>query len=213
MYGDNISGYPAAAADPGETVPEWYLWADKGGEQTFLYSKVRFSQVSISGAELSELVWRCELVGEEETQPIDLVGPPSVDCDNQFIFADCELTIGGTAYSIKSFDLTIDNQFGDGQYENSINRRIFESEGLAVGLDIVAAYRSDTSALYRRGIAGDDDCTLVVTDGTNTYTFTFGNLKAPATGPTVPQVGEVLQNLSFSAFRTTSSPILSIAKS
>lgn len=213
MIGDNITGYPAGSASPGETLPQWHIWVDKGGEQTFLYSPVLFGSVTISGAELAELIWRCELVGTAETQPSDLTPVPLVDCDNQFIFSDCELTIGGTAYSIKSFDLTIDNQFGDGQYENNTQRSIFESEGIAVGLDIVAAYRSDTKALYRRGIAGDDNCTLEITDGTNTYTFTFGNLKAPATGPTVPSVGEITQSLSFQAFRTTSAPILSIAKS
>ena len=209
--GDNIGNLPSSAVVPGETVPAWFLWANKGNEQTFQYTNCRFNSLSLAGSELAEMVMRAELVGTAEVEVTDLVSPPAVDCDNQFIFSDCSLTIGGTAYGIKSLNLSMDNLFGDGQYENNTQRSIFESQSLAMTLEIITAYRSDTSALYRRGISGDVGI-LTMNDGVVEYNFTFANTKAPTQGPVVPVVGEVTMGLTFAILRTESNPMVSIEK-
>lgn len=210
--GDNISGYPAGAAVPAETIPGWYCWSDKGGVQSFLYDGLRINRFVLSGAETQMINARVDLVGATESEVTDLsAGATVVDCDSVFHFSDVVLTIGGSAFGLKSFELSLDNQIAD-QYENSVTRSLFESQRLLVRLRVQAAYRSDTKALYRKAIAGDDDCTLEIDDGVNAYTFTFGNLKIPGRGPTVPEIGEVLMPLEMMAGRTTTARSVSIAK-
>jgi len=126
-------------------------------------------------------------------------------------FSDLVLTIGGTAFSIKTLELSIDNQIGD-IYENSVVKSRFESSGLRVGLRVTCGYRSDTKALYRKAIAGDAG-TLVMSNGVNVYTFTFPDLKIPGRGPTIPESGEVTFAPEIMAYATASTNVLSIAKS
>lgn len=214
MFGDNISGYPAGAAVPGETVPAFYLWVNKAGVQTFRYNTVRFDTISLSASEQQELILAAGLVGVDEEQVTDLSsGLPSHDCDIQFILPDITLTIGGTEFKIKSFNFTFTNNFGNGQFENSIKRQIFEAGNIAASLSINTGYRTANHALYRRGIAGDDGATLVMDNGTDTYTITMGNIKAPDGSPAIPEEGDVVSNLNFVITRTEAAPILSIAKS
>ena len=211
--GDNIAGYPTSAAEPLETLPGFYMFVDKGDVQTFRYDDLRFNRLVLSGAETQMLNLRCDLVGSSETEVTDVtVGGNTPDCDTTFHLADITLTIGGTAFPMKNFELSIDNQIVE-QYENSITRTLFESQRLMVRLRGLFAYRSATKALYRKAIAGDNGATLVVADGTNTYTFTFGNIKVPGPGPTVPEIGEVTMPLEMMAFRTSSAKAISIAKS
>lgn len=199
---------------PGETLPAWHLWVKKGGIQTFKYTGLRTSRFVLSGAETQFLNLRVDCVGQTETEVSDIApGAIVVECDTIFPFASIVLTIGGTAFSIKSFELAVDNQIAAGQQENAASRTIFESEGLAVTLNVTCGYRADTKALYRKAVAGDDGATLAFTNGTNTYTWTFGNLKIPNRGPTVPERGEVTMNPAMVAFRTVANPIFSVAKS
>lgn len=210
--GDNISGYPAGAAVPGETIPSWVLWANKGGVAPFLYSGLRINRLTLSGAETQMINARVDVVGTTEAETtLPTIGAVVVDCDTVFHFSDIVLTIGGSAFAIKSFELSLDNAIAE-QYENSVTRTLFESQLLSVGLRVSCAYRSDTKALYRKAIAGDDGATFAISDGTNTYTFTFGNLKIPGRGPTIPESGEVLMALDMVGFRTVASHQISIAK-
>lgn len=198
---------------PGETLPSIWLWAKKGGIQTYKYTTLKTNRFVLSGAETQMLNLRVDYVGGAETAVSDLtVGATVVDCATVPAFSSIVLTIGGTAYSIKQFALTIDNRIAAGQIENATSRSVFESEGLSVTLDVTAAFRADTLALYRKAIAGDNGATLAFSDGTSTYTVTFGNLKIPGNGPTVPESGEVTMSLSMMAMRTVAAPTFSIAK-
>ena len=195
--GDNISGYPAGATAVGTTIPAFYLFANKGGLQTYRYDNMRINRLAVSGAETQLISARADLVGESENEVSDVTqGANYVDCDSAFAFQDITLTIGGTGYPLKSFNLIMDNQIVP-QYENSVTQSIFEAGVLMVRLSVTAAYRSATQALYRRAVAGDDNCTLAIADGTNTYTFTFANLKIPGNGPTVPEQGELTMPLEM----------------
>lgn len=197
---------------PGETLPAFFMWLKKGGVQTFMYHNLRVNRFVISGAETQFLNCRVDCIGEKETEVTDLTpGVTVVDCDTVFPFGTIVLTIGGTAYKIKSFEFSVDNMIASGQMENNLTRQIFESEGLAVGLNVNCAYRSDTKALYRQAITGAA-ASLLFTNGTNNYTITLPNLKIPNAGPTVPENGEVTMGLQMQAFRTTANPIFTITK-
>lgn len=73
------------------------------------------------------------------------------------------------------------------------------------------AYRSDTAAMYRRGVAGDA-VSLKFNTGSKLYTFTMANVKAPGQKIQVPDSGEITMNFAGKVFRTSGSNALSIAK-
>lgn len=208
--GDNISGYPAAAATPGESVPALYAFVDKG-PSNFRYDVLRINQLTISGSEGDYINVRVDFVGEDETDSVSWPGsPPSMNCGSQFISSDSTFTLDSTAYPFKSFELSINNNINSSQ-ENSVTQSNFEAGSLAIGLNMTMANRSDTEAIYRRAVAGDSG-NLALADGTQTYTFTFGNIKIPGSGPTIPEEGEITQDLSMMIKRTTSAQQISIAK-
>lgn len=213
MIGDNIAAYPAAAATPKETLSPIYAFVDKG-PVNFRYDLLYFNRVTITIREGDYVNVRCDFVGSQEvadaTWPLT---PPAIDCDSEFVASDVAFTLDSTAWSFKSLDVTIDNTIAANQQENALYRTIFESEDLAIGLNLNVGYRTDTKDLYRRGIAGDDGPTLVLADGTDTYTLTFGNLKIPGNGPTVPDSGEIQASLNMMAYRTAAANQISIAKS
>jgi hypothetical protein len=96
--------------------------------------------------------------------------------------------------------LAIDNALDQNQYENSLTPTRFETQDLGVQLTVQTAFRSDTLALYDAALAGAE-ASLVVSDGTVSYSFNFGNIKYMAGGPTVPGRGRINQSLTFEAAR------------
>lgn len=211
MIGDNISGYPAAAATPKETLPSVYAFVDKG-EDIFRYDLLKIASVSFSFTEGDYMDVRVDFVGSEETGSVSWPGtPPSIDCASEYVTHDATLTIGGTEFPFKNLTLNIDNSIADNQQENNLNRLIFESQDLIIGLTGTFGYRTDTSTLYRRGIAGDV-AFLFIDDSTQSYQMTFPNVKIPGSGPTVPETGEITMSLEMAAYATTSASQIAISK-
>lgn len=185
---------------PGETIAEWYAWVDKVAA-IYQYNKQRISSFELSGQESQYLNWNFACVGElEATFGSSWPSSPVPDCGTAFLLSDVTFTYNSTAYKLQSFRLSVDNQLDPNQYENSLTPTRFESQGLAVQLQVTCALRSDTIALYDAAVAGAE-ASLAVSDGTTTYSFNFGNLKYFAGGPTVPATGRINMPLTFEAFR------------
>jgi hypothetical protein len=209
--GDNIAGFPGSAAVPGETLPQFYAFVDKGPEN-FRYDICVFGRVTLSVREGDYLTIRCDLVGSRENQGVTWpVGAPAIACAPEFVCADVAFNLDAVAYPFKSMDLTLDNVIAPNQHENALYRTIFDSEDFIVSLQGTFGYRADTKALYRRAVAGDAG-SLVLANGTNTYTFTFPNLKIPGRGPTVPNQGEITMVPAMEARRTALANCISVAK-
>lgn len=209
--GDAIASFPTSPVTPGETLPQFYVFVDKG-PTNFRYDKCVIARMGLSVRESDYLKLRVDLVGSAEASGVTWpASPPALGCASEYICADAVFNLAATPYSFKSMDLSIDNAIADGQFENAVNRTIFESEDLIIALNGVFGYRADTAALYRRAVAGDAG-SLVFSDGTTTYTFTFPNLQIPGKGPTVPATGEITQNPSMRAYATTSAAQMTVTK-
>jgi hypothetical protein len=185
---------------PTETIPNWYALLDKVAA-IYQYNKLRITSLEISGQESQYLNWNVACVGElEEVFGSTYPTSPVPECGTAFVLADCALNYASTAYKIQSFSLSIDNALDPNQYENSLTPTRFESQDQIVQLSVQTAFRSDTSALYDAALAGGE-ASLVISDGTTSYSFNFGNLKWMSGGPTVPGRGRINQALTFEAFR------------
>lgn len=211
MLGDRISSFPATPAVPDETIPPIYAFVDKG-EEIFLYSKLYMTTVTFSIREGDYVDVRLDFIGQKEEGDQSWPGgAPAIDCDSEYVASDTTFNFNSTAYKFKNLDLSFDNRIASGQQENNLFRDVFESEGLMCGLNGSFAHRSDTVALYRVAIAGAAG-SVVMDDGTTSYTFSYANIKIPGNGPTVPDDGEVTKQLDMTAYRTTSTDVVTITK-
>lgn len=191
---------------PGETVSPWYALLDKVAG-IWLYNNLRIASFDLSGQETQYLNWSIACAGELETVwGTSWPSTPAYECGTAFLFSDCVLTYGGTAYKIQSFRLSVNNGLDMQQYENSITPTRFEASDLAVQLSVQCAYRADTAALYNASLAGATASLAFsngATSGSVSYAFNFGNLKYRQGAPTVPAQGRINMPLQFEAFRTT----------
>lgn len=209
--GDRIASFPGTPLVPGETLPQFYGFKDVVADR-YRYDLMVFDKLVLSGSEGQYLNLRCDFAGAKETAAITWPAtPPTPACATQYIMADLVLTIGGTVYPFKTFELSLDNRVAPGQQENAATRTRFESMGLQIGLNVTCATRSDTIALYRRAVAGDAG-SLAMNNGTNTYTWAFANVKIPNDGPTIPSEGESTMALKMMIKRTAATNALTVTK-
>lgn len=207
--GSGSGGSPWVLA---EAPAAYYALVDKVAAM-YLYPLYP-SKLTISGSEKQYLNWLAEAVGGAESEWVSSwpASPTAPECGTAFLMADCTFNYNSTAYPIQSFSLSIDNEIDGQQYENAITPTRFESQDATIQLSLKCAFRSDTKALYRAAVAGAAG-SLVITDGTTTYTITFGNVKIPNGGPKVPVKGRINFDLSAMIYRTAAAQQISIVKS
>ena len=212
FIGDNISGFPTGAATPKETPVTFVAAIDKGYDN-FRITKLCITELILSITEGDLISCRVNCVGSREyngyTWPT-LSPAPTLDCGDCCAAADCVLSVGGTAYSLKNGTLNINNNMPD-IIENAMYRTRYEYGAMSVGLNATLGYRSDTAAMYRRGIAGDA-AYVEFNTGSKKYTWTIANLKAPGQKIVVPEDGEITIPFTGTGLRTSGAQQLSIAK-
>lgn len=212
LYGDNKAIFPASPADPKETLVGFAAAVDKGYD-IFRMTKLYINELTLTMAEGDLLSARVELIGSREyageAWPV-LGVTPSLDCGDCFPVADVVYNVGGAAYPFKTISLALSNSIPE-VTENSLYRQIFEAGPITVSASGTVAYRTDTAALYRRGVAGDA-VSVAVTNGASTYTFSLGNVKTPGQKIAVPEDGEITMELAGEAFRTAGAQICRITK-
>ena len=197
-----IPGENASSSDA-----KFFAFVDKVVE-FYLYNKIRVNQFTLSGSESNYLDWSFACVGELEssggTWPVSPVAP---SCGVALTFQDVVFTYSGTAYTPQSFTLTINNNLIP-TIETSLTPTLYEAGNMEVSLDMTFDFRDATNSLsnnktlYRAALAGAA-ASLAVNDGTNTYTFSFANLKIPDGAPTIPVEGRLSMPLKMMAYRST----------
>ena len=203
-----LFGTAGATIIPTETPTKFFALVDKVSA-LYLYNKLRVNQFTLSGSESNYLDWSFNCVGELETTygsawPVSPVAP---SCGVALTFQDVVFTYSGTAYTPQSFTLNINNNLIP-TIETSLTPTLYEAGNMEVSLDMTFDFRtasdglSNNLALYRSALAGAA-ASLALNDGTNTYTFSFANLKIPDGAPTIPVDGRLSMPLKMMAYRTT----------
>lgn len=176
-----------------ETLTSFSAIVDRG------YNVVTYENCVVNSATL-----RCSQGGIAELT-LDLVGKtanttgtvaaPTVGIP--FIMSDLTFTAGNTAYETMEFELTISNNVEAGRFMNSLTVTDIPPGERLVSLRTVHAYVNTNSALWEPAIAGlSAASTLVLANGTNTGTFTFGTLQAAREDPDVAK-GEILMTKNW----------------
>lgn len=214
FMGDNVSAFPSGAATPQETLMNHVAYVDKVAD-IYKYTRLRFNSLRFSASEGDYLKVRVDFTGSREyngqTWPTGVQIPTSFDCASEYVCSDIALNVGGTGYPFKALSWQVGNAIAV-QQENSLYPTVFETQDFEVSGNGTFGVRSDTIALYKRGVTGDA-ASIVLNDGTNTYTFSFANVKIPAQNNIpIPDQGTITMDLGLQCFRTSGSHSLSITK-
>lgn len=195
-----------------DTLPTRVVTIDKVTKVP-TYAGCVASKLVIEGTKGQPLRWTFDVEGTTETVGAAASFPSlSIDTENFFIYSESALTLDGTAFESESWRLTIDNIIDTERFLNSSTRTAFPVNDRLVTLDVTVPYDADGETLRdiaEAGIAGS----LVVTDGTTTYTVAFTNLKAGAQPVEIPIRDEIKLASTLQAFADDTDDELKVTKS
>lgn len=194
-----------------ETIPSFYGMLDRV-TKVFTYAGLKVNTARLSGASGSPVALSLDLEGTSETVGNAGTFPAiAIPDESQFIYPDLVLTLDGDEYEVARFELVINNVLDTNRYMNSTTRSQMPATDLQISLGLQLAFTSDEVALYDGALAGIDG-SLALDNGTNSYTFAFANLHAPAESPTVQNKSEIMLPLNYVIERTTGTSALSVTK-
>lgn len=182
------------------------------GDDSYRYSSVAVSSAVFRSQSNGFLQLTMNLVGIGETAGITFPSiTNSITTKRPYRHHEGTLTLGGTAQEFKSVELMIDNAVQADFYENAETISSIESGDRIVTLTADMPFDATTDELYEVAIAGLTTNTLVYTDGTDTLTFTLGNLKAATEALAIPpRPGEIRLGKTFQAYQSGSTKELAV---
>jgi hypothetical protein len=111
---------------------------------------------------------------------------------------DCVLSVGGTTYQFRQFELSIDHKLKV-QHNNSVTPTSIRSLGIDVGVRLGLPY-GDVTALYGAGAAGAA-IVATYTNGVDSLRFTLPAVVFPKPDPEFGTVDNMTFQLQGNAFR------------
>ncbi len=167
------------------------------GNDVYTYANCKFSRMTLSGRQGELLRLVCDVVGRSEAATGDAPAEPS--SATPFAFHDTtSLTLAGTARETKEFEMVIDNMMITDRFNH--NQTVIDHpEGdRVVTLRTVHDWSDNTSGLYGQAVGGATGA-LVLSDGTNSRTYTFGKLQVPSESPPLSDKGPMELTLDMTA--------------
>lgn len=204
-----ILGADEAATDTfalAEAIKQYGVDIDKG-DDAYRYALMSVNSAifrSSKSQQFLELV--LNLVGTTETAGITF---PSIEgtitTKRPYAHLQSTLTLDGTAQPNDQVEVVIDNRLQADFFENSSTVVDIESGDRVITLSTSLPFDATSDELYEVAIGGlTGTNTLVYTDGTDTLTFTFENLKAATNPLEIPErPGEIRLGKLFQAYQTS----------
>lgn len=188
-----------------ETVPEFVLDVDKGGD-IFRYSGMKVNTAQFASGMNRLLTLTMDLQGKTETGGITF---PSISNTltllQPYIHHNLVVTLNSVTYVLDNVEVNINNALVLDRFLNSQTRTALPEGDRIITLAADFPFGDETDALYNLAVAGIPG-SAVWTNGTVSLTFTFPKLQAPTSGPEiVSRGGEVMRRITFQARRSGSS--------
>ena len=201
------------ATDVADSLPSLVIGVDKV-TKVYTYTGCRVGRAVFSGQAGQAVQLTLDIEATDETEAAGGSFPAvSLPTDNFFVMSDLTLTLLSVARKFGRFALTIDNMLDAERYVNSLTRTQIAPQDRQVTLEVDTPFTNDNADLYGAAIAGAAG-SLVMSDGTVTYTMAFGNCKIPADGAEVSGKTEILLPLTVNLFADgTTASELKITKS
>ncbi len=199
ILGADASGTTFALA---EAMQSFQLQIDRV-TKVYNYTGMVVNKATLKGSSGGFVNVTLDLIGEDEEVADAGTGQSlTVPIDPPFIFEDAVVTIGGTAYNVFDFELSVDNKMS-ARMVNSLTAESIRPQDLReVMFNISTPYGATEHALYSPGITSAA-ATLVITNGNYSTTLTMPALQAPTQSPVTPGKGEVPLRLNYQAMMTS----------
>lgn len=201
LGGSTVGG----VTDVANALSSFSMLVDKGSKR-FVYTGCKIGRAVLSGSQGNPVSLTLDIEGVAEAAGSDTAFPaavPFVTDESFFVLADCAFTWISVARQFSQFELTLDNMLDADRFHNNLTRAQIVGQDRAVQLTLDVPYTSDNVDAYAVAVAGSAG-TLVIADGSDTYTIAFGNLKANNEGPEVDGKTEIRLPLRLDAFATDS---------
>jgi hypothetical protein len=168
------------------------------------YDEVVPARWVIEGSEGGAIRWTIDAEGKAEAEGNSgSFSATAIDFDDSFyVFSEIALTINSITCTPKSFRLTVDNALDTERFLNSLTRDDIPTQDRTVNLECRFPYDTVHEPLYdlaSTGVAGS----LVLDDGSVSYTFDFVNMKAAESPIEVPGRSEIELVVNFQIFGDT----------
>ncbi len=179
----------------------------------YIYGGCFVNKATFSGSSGNPIQLSLDIEARTESVPTATAFPAAVPFDSAsyYVLSDCVLTILSAARKFSQFELTIDNVLDTTRFHNSLTRAQIPAQNRMVQLSANFPYTSDNADLYQAAIAGAAG-SLVIADGSDTYTIAFGNLKVNNKGPEIAGKTEIRLPLVYDAFASATAASIKFTK-
>lgn len=204
-----LGGVESADSFPlAETLPSFYACVDRVAK-VFTYSTCYVNSATFKASEGTFLEMTIDLMGTDET--VGNAGTfPSLTITHSvpYIFSQLVLTIGGTEYHPKSWELTVNNAL-EMQFFNSLTPTRINATDREVTVTTQLPY-GDATATYGVGTGGAA-VVATFTSGGKSLAFSCASVAFPRNSPVVTNVrGELMIDLTGRARKSGSTAELAV---
>jgi hypothetical protein len=204
IYGANASGTSYPLSD--SLTSRYVALETASGIKWQRFKDVYVARATFSASEGSPLSLSLDLVGsDEELQTAGTFPSVTADADAPFMFFDASgaFTVAATAYSIKSFQLVIDNAL-DVKFFNSQTATSIMPRDRVITLSTVAELVSANRTALVEGADTSAAAAITFTNGAQSLAFSMAALRATKDTPTINGRSETVINYSGQAMKTGS---------
>lgn len=194
----------------GEALTDRYVVIDRVAK-VFSYAGCKVDRATFRASQGEPLTLDLDIVGQ--TQSKANAGTfPAINIDTAgggpFIFTDLSLSLAGTTYNAKDFELVIDNMLDKDRFFNSPTLTSVATTGRRIALRNTLPY-GDAEALLGAGAAGVA-AVATFTNGTVSVAFTLPAVAYPHDDPTTPGRSEIMLAIEGDAYHTGSTDSLTV---
>lgn len=183
------------------TLGEFHVVIDRGND-VYTYSNCKITRAVYSGRQGELLRLVCDVIGKTESATGTRPSEPTTA--TPFAFDDITLTLASSAREVEEFELVVDNHMIPDRFQHQQTVTDIPEADRTVTLRTVHSWSTNTSGLYSQAVGGSEG-SLVLNDGTNTRTYTFGKLQVPDESPPLADRGPMMLTLNMVARKDTDS--------
>ncbi len=192
ILGGTPTGSPTVTYPLADGLQSRYVTIDRVSK-VFTYSGVYVNRATIRGTQGQPLQVLLDLLGQDEAVANSGTFPAlTLDVANTpFMFYDLSLSVAGSTYQPRDWEITIDNALDADRFFNSQTATAIAPRDRHITTRFPLPY-GDANALYGTGGPGGVAYVATFTNGGAVLTFTAGKAIFPRKSPTVPGREEIL---------------------